>query len=211
VGWTLGDDADDDEEALLAAEGGKAQARVVLLLLRLSRRNAYFLPLQRETICVLHREAMSRLLPDAGELRTRSDLAIENSRHVVPPHAEVPRLIDEACVFVNAQPEEADPLFVAAYILWRICWIHPFDDGNGRTARAVSYLVLSQRLKMELGGEHPLPQRIKFAPIAYVHALEAADAAWLRGTLDVSNLRRLLEFYLEAQLRDDPPGLPPWV
>lgn len=210
MGWHFDDDKDDDAETLLEAEGGKAQARAVLLLLRLSRRDPFFRPLRRETVCLLHRQAMGKLMSDAGELRTR-DNEIENSRHVPPPHAEVPRLLDEACTFVSAQSAEADPLFVAAYILWRICWIHPFGDGNGRTARAVSYLVLGQRLKVELGGEHPVPQRIKSAPIAFRRALEAADAAWSQGRLDVSALRRLLEFYLEAQLRNDPPGLPPWA
>jgi Fic family protein len=154
---------------------------------------------------------MAKLMPSAGEFRTRSDLEIANSRHELPPHEEVPALVDEACSFVNAQPAEADPLFVAAYILWRICWVHPFDDGNGRTARAVSYLVLGQRLRVELSGEHPVPQRLKYAPRLYVRALEAADAAWRLGRLDVSELQRLLEFYLEAQLRNDPPGLPPWA
>jgi Fic family protein len=88
---------------------------------------------------------------------------------------------------VNAQVG-TPPLFVAAYILWRICWIHPFDDGGGRTARAVSYLVLSQRLGMVLPGEHPIPQRIKAGRIAYHRALEAADVAWARGQLDVSEM-----------------------
>jgi len=75
-------------------------------------------------------------------------------------------------------------------VLWRICWIHPFEDGNGRTVRAASYLVLSMRLGFELPGKLPIPARIKHAPIADMRALEAADAAWSRGVLDVSAMQR---------------------
>jgi Fic family protein len=159
-------------------------------------------------ICDLNYQAMKHVMPNAGELRKRSDVEILGSRHVPPPHEDVQRLVEEACAFVNERPLDG-PLFLAAYILWRLCWIHPFDDGNGRTARAVSYALLSQRMRLELPGAHPIPERIKHAPRAYWHALEAADRAWSAGTLDVSELEQLLAFYLEAQLRNDPLGLPP--
>lgn len=102
-----------------------------------------------------------------------------------------------------------EPLFLASYVMWRICWIHPFDDGNGRTARAASYLVLNIRLGYELTGNIPIPSRIKHAPRAYWRALEAADHAWRQGTLDVSVLQGLLDFYLTAQVAEQPPSLPP--
>ena len=71
-------------------------------------------------------------------------------------------LLRQACDFADAQPLTADPLFVAAYVLWRICWIHPFDDGNGRTARAASYFVLCQRLWLE--PSRAIPQSRTWAP-----------------------------------------------
>jgi hypothetical protein len=52
---------------------------------------------------------------------------------------------------------------------------------------------------------------MKAAPIQYRRALEASDLAWQSGRLDVEAMRRLLAFYLEAQLRNDPLGLPPWA
>ena len=207
MGWRFDDDLT-DERTLLEAEGGRAQARLVRSLVRMALRGPGF-RLRPGDVCELHRHAMANILPTAGTFRERSDLEISGSSHAVPPHEHVPHLVAEACDFVEASRSSKDPLFVAAYIMWRICWIHPFEDGNGRTARAVSYLVLSQRLNMEIPGARPIPQRIKHAPRAYVRALEAADAACLRGELDVSQMQKLLAFYLEAQLRDDPPGLPP--
>lgn len=208
VGWNNLEEEPADERTLQEAEGGRAQARRVRTLVLEWLRTPDPFALEPETICELHRHAMAGILPSAGSVRKRSDLDIAGSQHVLPSHSEVPALLSGACAFVNERPAD-DPLFVAAYILWRLCWIHPFEDGNGRTARAVSYLVLSLRLRMEIPGAHPIPERIKVAPIAYVRALEAADAACRRGQLDVSAMQKLLGFYLEAQLRDDPLGLPP--
>jgi Fic family protein len=66
----------------------------------------------------------------------------------------------------------------AAYILWRLNWIHPFAEGNGRTARAVAYLVLSVQFGRELPGEITLVERMSQRKRDYWHALEAADRAW---------------------------------
>jgi Fic family protein len=151
---------------------------------------------------------MDGLVPTAGQARTRSDLEIHGSTHVPPPADQVPGLLAEACDFIVANPKER-PLFLAAYIMWRVCWIHPFDDGNGRAARSASYLLLGVSLGLELHGTHPIPERIKHAPRAYWRALEAADHAWANGRLDVSVLEGLLDHYLQAQLRDEPIGLPP--
>jgi hypothetical protein len=211
-GWGWGDD-EADERAVIEAENGRAQARIVMVWIRATsrlRKKSELVAALRLTpakVSLLNAVAVQGLVETAGLLRTR-DLEISGSRHVVPPHEDVPRLLQEACDFVNREPF-GDPLFLASYILWRICWIHPFDDGNGRTARAVSYLILSQQFGLELPGEHPIPERIKLAKIAYWHALEAADAAWAAGRLDVSELQRLLAHYLRAQLLDEPLGLPP--
>ncbi len=208
-GWGFDDD-EVDERTLLAAGNGRRQARLVqtwvLLHLRPNARRDYVVDTNR--LCALNGIAMHRLMPTAGQLRQHDGIEIGGSKHIPPPHADVPRLLEEACAYVNQQVD-SDPLHLAAYFLWRVCWIHPFEDGNGRTARAGSYLVLSCRLRQELPGAHPIPHRIKSAPIAFYQALEAADRAWLQGRLDVSELQRLLEHYLEAQLRDDPVGLPP--
>jgi len=119
-------------------------------------------------------------------------------------------LLRDACDSVNEYETTTNDqvMSLAAFVMWRIAWIHPFDDGNGRTARAVSYLVMCQRFGAELHGDRPVPQRIKYAPIEYARALEAADHAWTSGIVDVSRLQHLIEFCLTAQLRNDPPTLP---
>lgn len=205
-GW--GSDEDElDQRSLLEAGNGHEQMRMVRSWVR---RGVHGRPvnLNVDRIRLLNGIAMKGILARPWELRTCSDLEIFGSRHVLPPHEHVRELLEDACSFVESQAH-ADPIFLAAYVLWRICWIHPFEDGNGRTARAASYFVLSNALRLELPGNLPIPARIKQAPRAYTRALESADAAWAEGRLDVSIMRGLLEHYLRAQLNNDPPGLPP--
>lgn len=210
MGWGSGDDDGGltNARTMREAENGVRQARRLAVLIGEGLAAPAAFHLSTPTLCELNQHAVEGVTPTAGRFRERSDLEILGSRHVLPRHDDVPGLVTEACNLVHERWDE-DPLFLAAYVLWRICWIHPFDDGNGRTARAASYLVLSVRLGFELPGRLPIPSRIKHAPIAYTRALEAADAAWSRRVLDVSLMQELLAFYLEAQLKDDPPSFPP--
>jgi len=207
VGWGYDDDSDEPE--IREAEGGLEQLRMVRQWMRQSLRSPAYRTLTPRMILRLHQVAMQDILPNAGRWRT-SDVEIFGSHHEPPPYVDVDRLVQDVCTFVNEYDaeDESEAMFLAAFVMWKIAWIHPFDDGNGRTARAVSYLIMCQRLGKELGGESPVPQRIKYAPIAYVRALEAADRAWASGVIDVSRLQHLIEFCLTAQLRNDPPTLP---
>jgi Fic family protein len=46
--------------------------------------------------------------------------------------------IEFMCDYVNDRWAEASAVHLCAYVLWRLNWIHPFGDGNGRTARAIA-------------------------------------------------------------------------
>ena len=104
------------------------------------------------------------------------------------------------CDYVNEKVNSKTPLHLASYLLWRINWIHPFADGNGRTARAVSYVVLCFLLGYELPGTRTIPEHIASDKTPYYHALEAADEAWKQKRLDISKVEELLEDMLAKQL-----------
>ncbi len=95
---------------------------------------------------------------------------------------------------------------LAAYALWRLNWIHPFIEGNGRTARATSYFLLCVRSEMILPGRKIVPERIRDTRDDYEAALKAADRAWEEGNLDFSMMEEYIAALLQAQLEDD--GLP---
>ena len=102
------------------------------------------------------------------------------------------------CDYANSRQDE--PLHASSYLMWRLNWIHPFLDGNGRTARVISYLALNCGYKRELPGQLTVPELIIKQKKAYYIALDAADAAWRRGVLDVSIMAYLIESLLKQQL-----------
>jgi Fic family protein len=95
---------------------------------------------------------------------------------------------------------------LAAYGLWRLNWIHPFIEGNGRTARAVCYYLLCVRSGKLLPGRKIVPERIRESRDGYEEALKHADRAWHEGHLDFTKMEEYLAALLTAQLEDD--GLP---
>ena len=97
--------------------------------------------LRPSTILNLHRTAMVGLSRYAGTWRP-SPVAINKSSHKPPPEHLVPALIEDMCDWVNDNWGTATALNLCSFVMWRLNWIHPFLDGNGRTSRAVSYLVL---------------------------------------------------------------------
>lgn len=103
------------------------------------------------------------------------------------------------CEYVNSNWNKS-AVHLAAYVLWKMNWIHPFADGNGRTARAVSYVVLSVKLDSLLPGTPTIPEQIAINKIPYYEALERADEAWTSEKIDVSALEQLVGGMLAHQL-----------
>jgi Fic family protein len=93
------------------------------------------------------------------------------------------------CDYVNDHWNESTPIHPAAYVMWRLNWIHPFADGNGRTSRIVSYVVLSIRSGSLLPGTPTIPDQTVDNRKPY---FEAPDAAELLASL-LAN--QLAEFY----------------
>jgi Fic family protein len=79
--------------------------------------------------------------------------------------------------------------------------IHPFADGNGRTARAVSYLVLCMKMGGRIPGLRTIPDLIADKKQPYYDALEAADEIWVKEQrIDLAQLEELLGKLLGVQL-----------
>ena len=91
---------------------------------------------------------------------------------------------------------------LAAYGLWRLNWIHPFIEGNGRTARAACYFLLCVRAGFLLPGTKIVPERIRESRGSYEAALTAADQAWDAGNLDFTEMEKYLARLLQEQLEE---------
>jgi Fic family protein len=125
---------------------------------------------------------------------------ISKSRHQPPEAHLVPFLVQEMCDYVNNNWHEKTPFHLAAYVMWRLNWIHPFGDGNGRTSRVVSYIVLSTALKTVLNGSPQIPQQIQEDRTTYFHALEDADEKYAQGIDDVTAMELAIRDMLAKQL-----------
>ncbi len=89
---------------------------------------------------------------DEGIFRDNNDIVVgdlleaEKIAHIPPDYKELPKLIEELCQFANSETEEfVHPIVKGIIIHFLIGYVHPFNDGNGRTARSIFYwYMLSQ-------------------------------------------------------------------
>ena len=156
--------------------------------------------LRLSAILDLHRIALEGISAYAGTFRP-AGVEIGGSKHQPAGAHLVPGLVEELCDYVNDNWKKKSPIHLCAYILWRLNWIHPFTDGNGRTSRAVAYLVLCVGLGYRLPGTKTIPEQISEDKSPYYRALEVADTAFKdTGTPDVRKMEQLVESLLAKQL-----------
>jgi len=150
------------------------------------------------TLCTLHEYVIRDIYKCAGQFRT-APIIISGSKHQPPVWPLVAPMVDDMCKYINENFGKS-PLHLAAYIMWRHNWIHPFMGGNGRTSRGLSYLVLNVRLGFNLPGQNTIAQQIEKNRKPYLDALEAADDSAREGEVDLSKMEELLSNMLAAQL-----------
>ena len=63
-----------------------------------------------------------------------------NPDYIAPEYCDIPELLNELVEYVNTTDDH--PLIVAAVVHYQLVTIHPFEDGNGRTARLLSGYVM---------------------------------------------------------------------
>lgn len=148
----------------------------------------------------LHHAALEGIHPLAGTYRN-GKASIHGSSHEPPDVWQVADEVALLCEHVRSEWNNKSAIYLASYVMWRLNWIHPFADGNGRTSRAGSYVVLSIKLDSLLPGTPTIPEQIDSNKKPYYDALESADASWKeRQEIDVSELENLLNQTLAVQL-----------
>lgn len=183
------------------AENGVRQFDAVLVEINEALHKGHSpLRVRPSLVMELNRLAIDGINNYAGVFRPHA-MGITNSKHTPPPAREVPRLVEELCDYIERNWEKP-AIHLAAYVLWRVNWIHPFDDGNGRTARALCHFVMCVRMGAPLPITDTIPDQISRNKGPYYRALEAADAAFGQGRIDVSDLEALLQRLLARQLAE---------
>jgi Fic family protein len=105
--------------------------------------------LNAERLRHIHRQVTTRLLPDhqSGHWR-REPVVIHDPRtrdvvYLPPDHADVPLLVEGLLAFVADNRDVLDPVILAGLLHKQLVIIHPFVDGNGRTTRLATKLLLA--------------------------------------------------------------------
>ena len=109
-------------------------------------------PLSIELILHLHQIATENAIDNnavSGEFRTDDEIYIAdfdgNSIYQPPGYKLLPSLMESLCQFANFEHHGEEgalflhPIIKAVMLHFLIGYIHPFGDGNGRTARALFY------------------------------------------------------------------------
>jgi len=162
-----------------------------------------------EVIKALNYHAISCLHVSAGEFRPCPVHVGDGETAYLPPaHFQVPAMMQMFTNLVNRSWQENDAVTLATYVLWRLNHIHPFVNGNGRTARVSAYFVLCLRSGGWLPGQKLLPERIVEVRPEYVAALKAADASLQQGALDLSLLHALVSRLLDEQMKSAEETVP---
>jgi Fic family protein len=192
---------DPDEIARREAENGIRQFNLALEIIREHVKDSERpFRLRSSIILRLHKAALEGLHLLAGTWRN-TPVSIGGSGHQPPHEAFVSEEIELLCDYVNDNWNDKSAVHLCAYVLWKLNWIHPFSDGNGRTARAVAYVVLSIKLDSLLPGSPTIPEQIAGDKAPYYAALEAADRHLKdEGKIDVADLEKMLESMLAKQL-----------
>lgn len=126
-------------------------------------------PLTPQLILDIHRAATEGLMDAPGKFREDDSIAVRDvyediTYHEPARHEDVPSMIGELCRFANGS-DGMHPLVKAILLHYILAHIHPFEDGNGRTSRAlfywyclkngcplVGYIAISKAIRKHLRG-----------------------------------------------------------
>ena len=152
----------------------------------------------------LHRSGTLFLLEQPGEYRD-IDVVVKNASgvivHTPPSWDKVPAEMDKFWVELPDTWRDLPAAEAAALCLWKINWIHPFKNGNGRTARAFCYACLCLKAGFILPGSPTVIDLMMNNRDEYDRCLRDADIAFQsRGVPDTSKTSRFLDDLLVVQL-----------
>jgi Fic family protein len=129
---------------------------------------------------------------NAGQYRTLP-VRIVGTAHEPPPAWDIPAQMNDWASWLQAQAGVMEPVSLAAMAHHKLVAIHPFIDGNGRTARLIMNLVL-------LRAEYPPAIIARVNRRQYYRVLAQADGGNAMPLVNFVGqaVERSLTLYLEA-------------
>lgn len=106
--------------------------------------------LSLDLILKIHKQITEELLPkfESGNLRKKG-VSVNNPKtgqtvYLPPDTRDVRPLMEDLVEFISLSREKIDPLILASIFHKQMVLIHPFTDGNGRTARLATKVLLAE-------------------------------------------------------------------
>jgi len=150
-------------------------------------------PVSESDIRNIHRLVLQKVDPEEAGRYSRHQRMIAGSSMVLPSPAEIPALMGDFGRWLASAPPTPETAFDAHE---KLVTIHPFSDGNGRTARLLmNLLLLRQRYPAVVVRPEDRPQ--------YFDALDAARSGNAVEYYDFMNLRleQALDYHLQILRR----------
>lgn len=149
-----------------------------------------------KTILEMHKDITNETLerPECeGRFRENEVIVTNQLRRTIyhpPKYSEVPDLIQNLINWINGD-SRLHPVIIAGIVHYEFVRIHPFVDGNGRTARALATLILYFK-EFDIKRYFVLDEFYDADRDAYEQALKTADKT--------ENLTEWLNYFVEGVL-----------
>ena len=136
----------------------------------------------------LHAIILDRIDPQNAGFYRNTQVYIRGSKYIPPPPKEIPSKMKD---FVKLLNSKKNALELAAEVHFQLVHIHPFTDGNGRTARLLMNLVL-------LKHKYPMTVILRAERKKYISYLESAHKGNITPFLNfvAKSVERSLDIYL---------------
>lgn len=151
-----------------------------------------------EKLLEIHRHIAAETLDDKndeGNFRQIDNIMVMDGitgdvAHMPPPHEEVEQLLEELCLFANNDSPDnfIHPIIKGIIIHFMLAYIHPFADGNGRTARSLVYWYMMKK-------GYWLTEYLSISKIIYTNKAKY-EKAFLYTENDGNDLSYFIQFNL---------------
>jgi Fic family protein len=149
--------------------------------------------LDEDSILQIHKIILKNIDDaEAGRYR-KSNVMILGAAHIPPSSIKIPRLMDEFIQWYYQHKNKLSVTELAIWVHYKLVHIHPFIDGNGRTARLLMNLILLQH-------GYPPAVILKVDRKKYYRVLKEADRERYNNYFDfmARSIERSLLIYLNA-------------
>ena len=156
----------------------------------LSAARAENLAFSEDTILTLHKLFYSKIDCENAGIYRGHLVFITGTEYLPPTADEVPAMMKAFVAELNEKSQKLHPVILAAFAHRRLVDIHPFTDGNGRTARLLMNLILINKGY----------QIVSIPPILrmeYIDALHAAQKS--KNPSDKAFFQLIAECEIESQ------------